>query len=191
MPKTARSFEIYRLVLVAFGLLFVPALGGAQETPATATYYLLRHAEKADSSADPPLSPEGEERARGLVRTLSGVGVTHLHSTDYRRTRQTLGSLAELTGLEVEIYNPRDLTGFAARLREMDGVHVVVGHSNTTPELAELLGGDPGPAMDESEYGRLYVLVRDAEGSITSEIHHLPIDPVAAEPDAAEKSPIN
>ena len=66
MPAKARSFEIYRRVvpvtLVALFLLLVTALGSAQETeqtPGTAIYYLLRHGEKADNSADPPLSPEG------------------------------------------------------------------------------------------------------------------------------------
>ena len=39
-----------------------------------------------------------------------------------------------------------------------DGLrHLVVGHSNTTPPLVELFGGDAGPPIDEaSEYDRLY-----------------------------------
>lgn len=41
----------------------------------------------------------------------------------------------------------------------------MVGHSNTTPELVSILGGEPGPPIDEaSEYDRLYVLVPAPEG---------------------------
>jgi hypothetical protein len=36
----------------------------------------------------------------------------------------------------------------------------VVGHSNTTPELAGLLGGDPGSPISEDEYDRLYAICR-------------------------------
>jgi len=187
MPERARTSDLCRLlVLMALGPVLVTGPGMAQETgqktPATATYYLLRHAEKADDgTADPPLSPQGQERARALVERLLDAAVTHLYSTPYRRTLDTLAPLAKTTGLSVEIYDPRDLPALAARLLETPGVHVVVGHSNTTPELAGLLGGDPGPVMDESEYGRLYVLERGADGSITSEIRHLPIEPPPSE----------
>ena len=37
------------------------------------------------------------------------------------------------------------------------GKHLVVGHSNSTPDLVKLLGGDPvSPINEASEYDRLY-----------------------------------
>ena len=81
------------------------------------------------------------------------------------RTRSTAAPLAEALGLKVRLYDPRDLEAFARRLKEEGGRHLVVGHSNTTPELVGLLGGEPGTAIDEAvEYGRLYVVVIDAGG---------------------------
>jgi hypothetical protein len=61
--------------------------------------------------------------------------------------------------LEVEIYNQNDLAPFAKQLLGKPGRHLVVGHSNTTPELVRLLGGDPGPEIRTMEYDRLYMLV--------------------------------
>ena len=55
------------------------------------------------------------------------------------------------------IYDPQQLGDLAQALRMAEGRSLVIGHSNTTPELVEQLGGDPGPAIDEAaEYDRLY-----------------------------------
>lgn len=136
----------------------------AQQDAATVVY-LVRHAEKvepppAESPRDPPLNDAGRERAAELARVLGNAGVTRILSTDYRRTRETAAALAEALGLQVEIYDALGLPELADRLRSGPGRVVVVGHSNTTPLLVELLGGDPGPPIDEAmEYDRLYVMV--------------------------------
>ena len=53
------------------------------------------------------------------------------------------------------------------------GRHLVVGHSNTVPELVALLGGDGGPPIDEAgEYDRLYVVTLTANGRVRSELRH-------------------
>jgi len=149
-------------------------LGAEEKEPGAvvSTVYLVRHAEKGENdTADPPLSEAGKVRARSLVPVLRDIGVTHLHSTDFQRTRQTLAPLAEATGLTVEIYDPRDLAAFAERLRKTPGVHVVAGHSNTTPELVRLLGGDPRSDIDESEFDRLYIVMPETGWSA---LLHLP-----------------
>ena len=65
------------------------------------------------------------------------------------------------------IYDAQDLEGFADRLRETPGRHLVLGHSNTTPQLAEALGGDPSTPIEEMEYDRLYVLPLTSTGTST------------------------
>lgn len=126
---------------------------------------LVRHAEKAEAPAnDPPLSPEGEERARALARTLADAGITRIHSSDTRRTRDTAAPLAAALGLEIELYDPRDLPGMADRLRALPGRHLVVGHSNTTDVLSGLLGGASfGEIVEAWEYDRLYFLTPQPE----------------------------
>lgn len=141
-----------------------PATATAQEEPVV--IYLVRHAERVDdevgfdaaSTDDPAISSAGQERALVLATMLADAGLTQIHSTDLNRTRMTGQPTAEATGLDIESYSPRDLTGFAERLKLMPGRHLVLGHSNTTPELVAALGGEPGGPIEEMEYDRLYVV---------------------------------
>ena len=135
--------------------LATPSAGAAEEL----VVFLVRHAEKVDASRDPELSSAGKERAQDLARWLRDSKLDQIHSTDFIRTRDTAGPVADALELQVSIYDPRDLSGFASQLVEERGRHLVVGHSNTTPELVRLLGGDPGDPIDEKlEFDRLYVV---------------------------------
>ena len=121
--------------------------------------YLVRHAEKVDQSKDPDLSGDGYLRAGELARTLADAKIEYVHSSDFIRTRNTAAPVAELFGLEIELYDQNDLLTLAEDLKAEGGRHLVVGHSNTTPDLVELLGGDPGYPIEElNEYDRLYIL---------------------------------
>jgi len=95
--------------------------------------------------------------------------ITNIHSSDTKRTRDTAAPLAKRLGLEVEIYDPRDLPAMATKLKAASGRHLVVGHSNTTPQLTELLGGDGGtPIVEATEYDRLYIVTTDDGGPVKS-----------------------
>lgn len=130
--------------------------------------FLVRHAERAeDGTSDPPISEEGEARAGLLAEMLRDVELTRIHTTDYRRTRATGRPTASAAGLDMELYDADDLPAFAERLRSMPGRHLVLGHSNTTPQLVGALGGEPGGAIDELEYDRLYIVTLTSEGVST------------------------
>ncbi len=137
--------------------------------------YLLRHAEPelpamgAEASRDPVLNMAGRERAHALVHVLAQAGITDVLSTDYHRTRETVTPLAEALGLEIQSYDPRALDALAERLKATPGRYVVAGHSNTTPQLVQALGGDPGEPINESyEFDRLYQVVIGKDGSVTT-----------------------
>jgi 2,3-bisphosphoglycerate-dependent phosphoglycerate mutase len=150
------------LAAATLGAIPVPALApqalAAQDTPSLVV--LVRHAEKAaEPASDPPLSSAGTTRAADLARALANAGITRIHSSDTRRTRDTAAPLAEALGIEIELYDPRDLPAMAARLRALPGRHLVVGHSNTTDELSGLMGGATFGQIEEPwEYDRLYFL---------------------------------
>jgi broad specificity phosphatase PhoE len=128
-------------------------------TPEPAVVFLVRHAEKAGDDRDPGLSKAGQARAGELAEMLADAGITAIYSSDYRRARDTAQPLATQLGLEIMIYDPQQLETLAQILRTSAGRSLVVGHSNTTPELVELLGGEPGPAIDEAkEHDRFYSL---------------------------------
>ena len=99
---------------------------------------------------------------------LRDAVIDHIHSTDFIRTRDTAAPLAALLDLKQEFYDPTQLAEFAQTLMQQGQRHLVVGHSNTTPELVRLLGGDPGSPIEEtSEYDRLYVVTVDQSGVTT------------------------
>ena len=50
--------------------------------------FLVRHAEKVDSSRDPELSTAGMDRAKRLANVLRSVKLDRIHSSDYMRTRR-------------------------------------------------------------------------------------------------------
>lgn len=149
------------LLALAF-LLLLPSAAPA------GTFFVLRHADDLDEGRDPVLSEAGEARARELADLLEPAQIGYILSSDYHRTRDTVAPLAALLGLPVEIYDPRELPALVEVLRERGGTGLVVGHSNTTPALVELLGGDPGAPIAETEFDRLYVVVTDFSGAATT-----------------------
>lgn len=120
--------------------------------------YLLRHAQKQDDgSKDPSLTERGRQQGQRLAKLLQHADIQRIYTTDYRRTRETVAALSVLTGAEIRIYQPSDLASFARTLQQRGENAVVVGHSNTTPQLIGILGGS-AEAMSESDYGDLYQL---------------------------------
>ena len=159
-------------------------LGSLVVAPVTsADIYLVRHAEKeVDSSKDPALTLEGTQRAEDLAVLLKSSDIERVFSTDYTRTRTTGAPTADGSGSDIEIYDPKALEIFAKKLLLLDTNTLVVGHSNTTPELVELMGGEGGPPIvEEWEYDRVY-LVQTDNGQVTRTILlHLPPSKVPAD----------
>lgn len=160
-------------ILLLFSLALLMACNQVQESGVQGRdsdallVFLVRHGEKVDQSRDPELSPAGYVRAATLAHSLQNSKIQHVHSTDFIRTRKTAEPTAAIHGLEVEIYDPSDLKRFAEDLLKQGGRHLVVGHSNTTPRLVDLLGGESGEDIYEpEEYDRLYLLTIDGRGEV-------------------------
>lgn len=154
--------------LLLFLLAWTVIPGSAQAQEETLVF-LVRHAERADDGQmtgeeDPHLSEAGYRRADALAEMLKDVGLTHIHSSDFIRTRETARPTADAAGLETLTYDHRDPEGFARWLLSTPGRHLVAGHSNSTPALVRALGGDPHGEIDHLEYDRLYLVVAGPEG---------------------------
>ena len=145
-------------------LLLAAVLGACTNAPPAApdatNLIVVRHAEKAaDPSRDPELTTAGEQRAARLAGLLAGEPLEAAYSTDFQRTRRTAQPAADAHGLDVAIYDAEQPAAeFAASLKQRHpGESVlVVGHSNTVPDIvAALCACDVAP-IDESQYDNLY-----------------------------------
>lgn len=119
---------------------------------------------------DPPLSPEGEERALQLKQVLGSRDIRHIYSTNTLRTLSTARPLKETyLGMPIQLYSskPDSLAAFLAMIRQVrKGNILIVGHSNTIDDIANQLAGQtvvPGDLKD-NEYDNLYRLKRKKGG---------------------------
>ena len=144
------------LILLTCCLVACATTPGAKDN---FTLYLVRHAEKqADGSRDPELTEAGKQRSEMLANWLKDKDIQQVWSSDYKRTRNTAKPTLSRLGLELNIYDPRDLPALGETLFSNQNNALIVGHSNTTPELARLLCNCDIEDMDESEYDRLIVI---------------------------------
>jgi len=163
--------SLLAVCLAVFSLFYPAGPAAAGDPGKPSVIFLVRHAEKQNSSDDPALTEAGQRRAEALADLLQHSGIERIYSTDFARTRETAAPLAGRLDLPITLYDWEEMQALAADLKT-SGLHsLVVGHSDTTPELVGLLGGDPGPAIDEqAEYDRLYVVTVAADRSVTSEL---------------------
>jgi len=156
-------------IAAAVLLLALANLARAQQT-----ILLVRHAEKATDAneASVPLSEAGTARAARLAEMLRSAGVTAVYATDTVRARRTAEPLAKAAGLEVRIYAPKDADGklepriLLDRLQKEEprGIVLVVGHSNTVPEILAALGDPEKVEILANQFDDLFVVTPKAEG---------------------------
>jgi broad specificity phosphatase PhoE len=130
--------------------------------------YLVRHGEKAADGKDPELTAQGQARAQNIATILHKAGITSIFSTPTARTTQTAQPLALRSGVAVQSYDPKTPKALVEKVKSQNGAVLVVGHSNTLPELVRLFGGAPGADIADNEYDRLYQLNVGAGGAITT-----------------------
>ena len=142
--------------------------------PPPTVVILVRHAEKADAPADdPPLTPEGQQRARRLAGIAAAAGVNVVYATQVRRTRDTAQPAADGLGLTLNVRNVTRATldaHVSEMAREIHASHgktvLVVGHSNTAPRVAAALTGKTIPDLDDAtEFDALFVVIIPESGA--------------------------
>ncbi|HUQ11818.1 MAG TPA: phosphoglycerate mutase family protein [Steroidobacteraceae bacterium] len=154
--------------LLAFGAIAMLAAAFTYWNSATTTtIVLIRHAEKqVGAISDAPLSPPGEVRAARLAQMFGDATpfgrVQKIYVTDTRRTQQTAAGIAQRLALTPVIVAAKGGAKDLARrvLRENRGGRaLVVGHSNTVPEIvAALTGQEDVPPIGDEEFDTLYVV---------------------------------
>ena len=146
--------------LAALLLLMAAACATTAPEPPAPSWYVMRHLQKADGQ-DPALSEEGARNAERLAPWFAGDRPTAIYVSTTRRARETAAPLAARLGLSVKEYDPRDTPGLVARLKSEAGTVLVIGHSNTVPEIVAQLGGARPADLAETDYGDIFRVRRD------------------------------
>src|SRR6185503_13909259 len=162
----------YGLGLLALALLLASLLPVRSSTAEPAfkvsTVFFVRHAEKQTSPPDDPtLTAGGKTRAKNLARILSKARIKAILTSQFARTKETARPLAEATGVDPTIV-PVDSDQAAKDYVDQIALHpgesvLVVGHTNTIPQIIGLLGGDKIPTIAETEFDNLIIVSRYAK----------------------------
>lgn len=153
------------------GMLGILAASLGAAPAAAADVYVMRHLDTPPGQADPDLLPEGRRGAELLAGWFRDERPVAIYVTDYRRTRETAAPLAARLGLTPILYDPAGSAALVARVRAEHGPVLIVGHSNTVPEIVRALGGTPPAALGHEDFGDIWRVAPD--GATT----HFRIDP--------------
>ncbi|MES2019063.1 MAG: phosphoglycerate mutase family protein [Pseudomonadota bacterium] len=159
---------LHSRLFACFALASALLLPVAHALADPAIIYVTRHGEKGSESKDPNLTAQGQARARGLAMLLRKVGIKQIFSTTTNRTVQTAQPLASQLGIDVQTYDAAKPAIVIDKIKALGGATLLVGHSNTVPDLVRLLGGAPGAPIADDEFDRLYQVIIGADGSVST-----------------------
>ncbi|APZ47261.1 phosphoglycerate mutase [Polaribacter reichenbachii] len=146
------------ILLFVFAFSFLSSCTSDKKT----SYYLIRHSEKDRSNmmnANPHLNFEGEKRAQKWAAYFKDIKFDAVYSTKYFRTVETATPTAKTKGLEIKYYNPSKMFDSVFQAETLGKTVLVVGHSNTTPHLAnKILGEEIYQDMDDNDNGSLFIV---------------------------------
>ena len=128
----------------------------------TSVYYFIRHAEKDRSDStnkNPSLTIQGLERANKWALFFKDKNIAAVYSTNYKRTQQTALPIAKEQNLEIISYTAKELISEKFIANNKGKNIVIVGHSNTTPELVNsLLGEKKYEDIADSENNNVFIV---------------------------------
>jgi phosphohistidine phosphatase SixA len=140
--------------------------------------FIVRHAEKASSERDTALSDAGFKRAVCLAKTLRDTQIKFGFVTEFKRTQQTAEAEMKQARVTATVIPAADVAQTAALAKKAaaTGNVLIVGHSNTVPQIVQSLTGEatpgqaPAAAMSDSEYDRLTIVQfsGDAKPQVTT-----------------------
>jgi hypothetical protein len=128
----------------------------------TTKVFLIRHAEKTGNTFNADLkAPDGFARANMLRDTLQNFKIANVYSTNTPRTIHTAEPTAVAQNKKVIIYSDGDsLTD--KLLLQKNKKFLVVGHSNTLPDIIRNYKLNPGfeGNIGDNDYSNFFVLVK-------------------------------
>jgi broad specificity phosphatase PhoE len=142
--------------LALFVLLFV----SVPIVSAQPVVVIVRHAEKAANGGnDPDLSSAGRARAEALARILKDSGITAIFTSEFKRTQETAAPMATSAHVTPTVVAAKDTAALVARLHQLHGNALVVGHGDTIPNIVKALGINSPINIPDVDYSELLIVI--------------------------------
>jgi broad specificity phosphatase PhoE len=120
---------------------------------------IVRHAEKVtNGGSDPDLSSAGRTRADALARILKDSGITGIFTSEFKRTQETAAPTATSAQLTPTVVAAKDTAALVAKLHQLNGNALVVGHGDTIPNLVKALGINVSVNIPDADYSELLIV---------------------------------
>jgi len=127
----------------------------------TAKFYIVRHAEKLDESADPPLSKDGFRRAVTLMDTLDDKHIGKIYISNRRRTAQTAKPTADHFSLTPVVFDETQTNALITELKSQKSKNMlVVRHSGEIHLIVNALSPDDQIQPIGNVFNLMFVVTR-------------------------------
>ncbi len=160
---TSMKYILIFLALVAF-----QNIAFAQQEPATTKIFIVRHGEK-EAGNNPVLTAAGNTRAGDLMRKLQGDGIQKIYVSQYKRTQNTGDSLRLQLNIDTVHYAADTVCDNLIKAIMEHGdfgkTILIIGHSNTIPQIIRKLGVTDYPYGDipDNEFDNLFMITYKKE----------------------------
>jgi phosphohistidine phosphatase SixA len=141
---------------LALSLLVFVSVSMASAQPVVV---IVRHAEKTtNDGSDPDLSSAGRARADALARILKDSGITAIFTTEFKRTQETAAPTATSAHVTPTAVAAKDTAGLVAKLHQLSGNALVVGHGDMIPNVIKALGINNPINITDEDYSELLIV---------------------------------
>jgi broad specificity phosphatase PhoE len=154
--------EVKMLTKMFAALLLVLTGAAACVSPPASppqVFYVMRHLQKGTGD-DPPLSAEGSANAQRLVAVLKENPPRAIFVSTTRRARETAAPLATALGVTMTPYDAKDSAALVQSAAAEKGSVLIVGHSNTVPDIIRRFGAAAPPPLSDEDYGDIWRIDR-------------------------------
>ena len=142
--------------MIAGLLLMLSACVTPQAARPHPNIYVMRHLRTPAGVSDPDLTAEGQRYAAAVSDWFRRDPPRVIYVSSPKRAQQTAAPLAARLKLTPKIYDPKDSAALVAAVQAETGTVLIVGHSNTVPDIVEQLGGTrPAPLVHE-DFGDIW-----------------------------------
>lgn len=153
-------------LITPFICLMLTSCATGTQAPSESAFHVMRHLHTITTIRDPHLTETGARHALLLADGWTGAKPSAIYVTDTLRARETAGPLAARLGLVPKIYEAQDYGALAAAVRAETGSVLIVGHSNTVPDIIAALGGEKPAPLTLEDFGDLWRISR-TDGAVT------------------------